>query len=157
MGTSQYGCCQCLCPYCEPQPPLASAGDPLILAGRSGPVSYGVTVFFPLVLVHTRLCVPSNSGVSVSPSPVEVLQSNPTGLQSQILWGLLFPLLGPQAGKPDIGLRTFTSVGELWYNCFPVCGSPTQRVWDLILLRLCPSYHLVVASSLSLDVGCLLW
>ena len=35
--------------------------------------------------VHTTLCVPSKSGLSVSPSPVEVLQSNPTSLQSLIL------------------------------------------------------------------------
>ena len=35
--------------------------------------------------VHTTLCVPSKSGVSVSPSPVEVLQSNSTRLQSLIL------------------------------------------------------------------------
>ena len=34
---------------------------------------------------HTTLCVPSKSGASVSPSPVEVLQSNPTSLQSLIL------------------------------------------------------------------------
>ena len=34
---------------------------------------------------HTTLCVPSKSGVSVSPSPVEVLQSIPTRLQSLIL------------------------------------------------------------------------
>ena len=34
---------------------------------------------------HTTLCVPSKSGVSVSPSPVEVLQSNPTRLQCLIL------------------------------------------------------------------------
>ena len=35
--------------------------------------------------VHTTLCVPSKSGVSVSPCPVEVLRSNPTSLQSLIL------------------------------------------------------------------------
>ena len=34
---------------------------------------------------HTTLCVPSKSGVSVSPSPVEVLQSNPASPQSLIL------------------------------------------------------------------------
>ena len=34
---------------------------------------------------HTTLCVPSKSGVSVSSIPVEVLQSNPTSLQSLIL------------------------------------------------------------------------
>ena len=35
--------------------------------------------------VHTTLCVPSKSGVCVSPSPVKVLQSNPASLQSLIL------------------------------------------------------------------------
>ena len=34
---------------------------------------------------HTILCAPSKIGVSVSPSPVEVLQSIPTKLQSLIL------------------------------------------------------------------------
>ena len=34
-----------------------------------------------------------------------------------------------------------------------VYGSPTWQVWDLILLWLCPSYHLTVGSSLSLDMG----
>ena len=35
--------------------------------------------------VHTSLCVPSMSGVSVSPSPVKGLQSNLSSLQSLIL------------------------------------------------------------------------
>ena len=53
-----------------------------------------------------------------------------------------------------MGVRTFTIVGEfLWYYCSPVCGLPTQQVWDLILLWLCLSYRLTVASPLSLDVG----
>ena len=34
---------------------------------------------------HSTLCVSSKSGVSASPSPVKVLQSNPTSLQSLIL------------------------------------------------------------------------
>ena len=34
---------------------------------------------------------------------------------------------GPQAGEPDMGLRTLTPVEELLqYNCSPVCGSLTQ-------------------------------
>ena len=53
-------------------------------------------------------------------------------------------------------IRTFTTLGELFgHYCSPDGGSPTQRVQDLILLCLCPSYHLVVASSLFLEVGCL--
>ena len=61
--------------------------------------------------------MPSKSGVSVSPSPVEILQSNPASLQSLIIWEILLPVLEPQVGKPDVGLRTFTPVGGLlWYN-----------------------------------------
>ena len=84
---------------------------------------------------HTTLCVPSQSGVSVSPSPVEVLQSNRVSLQCLILWEFLLPLPDPQVEKPDVGFRTFTPVGELlWYKCSPVCESPTQQLWDLVLL-----------------------
>ena len=135
-GASQNFCCQCPCPCGEPQTPPASAGDPPTLAGRSGSVSYGVTAPSPLGPgVHTTLCVPSKSGVSVSPSPVEVLQSNPASLRSLILWEFLLPLLDPQVGKPDVGLRTFTPVGGLlWCNWSPVCESPIQQLWDLILL-----------------------
>ena len=107
---------------------------------------------------HTTLCVPSKSGVSVSPSPVKVLQSNPTSLQSLILQEFLLPSRDLQVGKPDVGLRTFTPVGGLlWHKCSPVCESPTQQLRDLILLLLCPSYCLIAASPLSLDVGYLSW
>ena len=41
----------------------------------------------------------------------------------------------------------------LWYYCSPVCGSPTQWVWNLNLLWLFPSYCLAIAYSLSLDMG----
>ena len=69
-------------------------------------------------------------------------------------WEFPVPLLDLQAGKPDMGLRSFTTVWELLlYYCSPVCGSPNWQVSDLILLWLCPSYHLVMASSLSLDIG----
>ena len=112
-STSQNFCCHCPCPLNEPQPPHASAGDPPTLAGRSGLVSYGVTLFPPGPDVHTTLCVPSKSGVSVSLCPVEVLQSNPASLQSLILWEFLLPLPDPQVGKPDVGLRTFTPVGGI--------------------------------------------
>ena len=63
--------------------------------------------------VRKILFVPFKSGVSVCPSPVKVLQSNPTNLQNQIPWGFLVPLPNPQSGKPDMGLRTFTIVGYL--------------------------------------------
>jgi len=46
----------------------------------------------------------------------------------------------PQGGNPAMRLRIFTTVEELlWYYYFPLCGSPTWWVWDLILSWLCPS------------------
>ena len=76
--------------------------------------------------VHT-MCVLSKCGVSVTPSLVEVLQSNPPSLQSLILWEFLLPLPDPQVGMPDVGLSTFNPVGGLlWYNCSPVCESLTH-------------------------------
>ena len=86
--------------------------------------------------------MPCKSGVSVSHSPVVVLQSSPTGLHSQMLWELLLLMPGTQAGEPDMGLRILTLVGKLLqYNYSPVCGWTTQGVWDLIISRVCPSYH----------------
>ena len=138
-STSQNFCCQCPCPHGETQPSPPSAGDPPTLAGRSCSVSYG-SLLLPLCPdVHTTWCVPSKSGVSVSPSPVEFLQLNPASLQSLILqeFLLLFPDL--QVGNPCVGLRTFTPVGGLlWYKCSPICESPTQQLWDLIFFVITP-------------------
>ena len=58
------------------------------------------------------LCAPYKSEISVFPNPMELLQPNPTGLQSQMLWGLLFPVSDPHTGGPDMGLRTLTPVGN---------------------------------------------
>ena len=61
-------------PHSKPLSTLASTGDPLILAGRSGSVSYGVIAPFPLGPgAYKNLLLPSKSGVSVSPSLMEVL------------------------------------------------------------------------------------
>ena len=89
-----------------------SAGDPPVLAGGSNPGSYEVTAFPLGPGGHKILCVTTESGVSVCPSIVEFLESNPIGLHSQMLWGLLLPMPNPQAREPGVGLRTFTPVGE---------------------------------------------
>ena len=47
MTTCQNCCCQCPSPCSEPQPLPSSTGDPPILAGKSGLVSYEVTTFSP--------------------------------------------------------------------------------------------------------------
>ena len=83
---------------------------------------------------------------SVSPRPVQLLHSSPAGLQSQMFWAPP-PDDRPQAGEPDIGLRTFNLVGKpLQSNYFPVCGLPPNRyrIW-----LYCKSDHPTVL----LDVG----
>ena len=124
-STFQNFCCQCPCVHSEPQLPPASAGDTPTLAGRSGSVSYGVTAPSPWVLMHTLLCVCPPRVESLFP-PVLSKSCNQIPLAFH-LWEFLLPLLDPQLGKPDVGLRTFTPVGGLlWYNCSSVCESPTQ-------------------------------
>ena len=56
-GPSTHCCTQCPQP-CS-RPPSISAGDFWTLAGKSGPVSCGVTAPFSWVLVHKVLSVPS--------------------------------------------------------------------------------------------------
>ena len=82
---------------------------------------------------HKTPCDPSRSEVSVSPSPVELLCSSPTGLQYQILWGHLLPMPYSQAGEADMRFRTLIPVGELLqYSYFPICGPPTHGCGDCL-------------------------
>ena len=100
-----------------------SAGDPPVLAGSFVCVSCGVAAPSLWVLVH----IPGLE--SVSCSPMEGLQSNPTGLQGQSPCGFPVPLLDPQAGKPDVGSKPSQQCERLlWYYCSPVSGFPTQQV-----------------------------
>ena len=83
---------------------------------------------FSQVLVHTRFCLcPPRV---CFPSPVEVLESNLSGLQSQVPWGFSVFLPDAQVGKSVVGPRTFATVQELlWCNCSPVCGSSAQWLY----------------------------
>ena len=134
-STSQNFCCQCPCPLVSHSfpPPLQETLQHQQVSLVQSPMG---SLLLPLGPdACTTLCVPSKSGVSVSLSPFEVLQSNPISLQCLILQEFLLWLPDPQVGKPDVWLRTFTPVGGLlWYKRSPVCGSPTQQLWDLILL-----------------------
>ena len=142
-GGLQEGSCPWVLPRTSAVTVLSlSAGDLLTLAYRSCSVSYGSTAPSPWVLVHTLLCVCPPRACSLcfpqscwSPAIKFHWPSKSNSL------GIPPPLLDPQVWKPDVGLRTFTPVsGLLWYNCPPVCESPTQQLWDLILswLRLSP-------------------
>ena len=68
-STSQNFCCQFPCPHGEPQPLPVSEGDPPTLVGRSGSVSYGVTVpspgsqcahYFVCALQECSVCFPQS-------------------------------------------------------------------------------------------------
>lgn len=60
--------------------------------------------------------------------------------------GLLLLMSGSQAVEPEVDLRTLLSVGEpVIYNYFPIYGSPTWWVRDLIIFQMHLSYLLIVA------------
>ena len=162
MNTPQYLYHQCSCPHSEPQPPSASLGGPPRPSGRSGPGSYEVTAFSLGPSVHETLCVSSKRGVSLSPSPVEFLQSSPTGLQSWMLWGLLLPMPDPQAGEPDVGselsllwenfcdiiILQFVGHPPGWYGIwlYCECAPPTISLWFLLYVFGCRISFLIGSS-----------
>ena len=114
---------------------------------------------FPWVPMRTLLCVCPPRVESLFP-PVLLKSCNQIPLAFKVWFSRNSSshCRTPRVRKPDVGLRIFTLVGGLpWYKCSPVCVSPTQQLWDLILLWLCHFSHLTVASPLSLDVRCLFW
>ena len=65
--------------------------------------------------------------------------------------GIPSPFAGVPGWKPDVGLRTFTTVGQLlWYYCSPVCGLPISGygIWF---------YHDCTASNVLLQFLLWLW
>ena len=81
------------------------------------------------------MCTLQERGSLFPPDLSKSCKQFPLGFKNLILYELLLLLPDPQFGKPDVGLRSFTPVGRLlWYKCSPVCESPTQQLWDLILL-----------------------
>ena len=92
------------------------------------------------------------SGVSVSPSPLEFLQSNPAGLQNQILWGLSSHCQAPRLESLTRGSER-SLLGENCYDIivFQWVTHPAGIGCDFITVH--PSYYLVVTSSLCLDLG----
>ena len=68
-------------------------GCPPRTAVRFDPDSYGDFALGPSA--RESLCAPFKNGVSVSPSPVELLRTSPTGLQCQMVQGLSLPMPDP--------------------------------------------------------------
>ena len=71
------------------------------------------------------LCMPCNSGVSISHSTLALWNVSPTGLQSQMLGGSSFQHEIGGLGSPRWGLDpVLLGVNLLSCNYLPVCGSP---------------------------------
>ena len=130
--TFQDCCCWCPHPCDEPLPTHTSTGDPPTPEDSFGSAFCGVIALFLWVLVHARFClcsprVPSLFSPVLWKSYIQIIMS----------FKIRFPgdfLSLCQTGKTHMGLRTFTTVGELlWYYYSSVCGSPTLWVWNLIL------------------------
>ena len=94
-------------------------------------------LLMPFVLVRDFVSVLQEWSIYF-PRPLELLQLGLLVFKAKCSRGSSSP--DPHAGEPDMGLRTLTSVGEpLPCNYYLVCGSPTWRVWDLIVSWVCHS------------------
>ena len=96
--------------------------------------------------------MPSKTGIFVFPSPVEVLWSNPAGLQHQIPWGFPVPLSGPQARNPG-GVLNIQNSGRTSLVLFYSLWATHLMGMRFDFIVIVPLHHLASASSLSLDVG----
>ena len=75
---------------------------------------------------------PFKSRVSVSHSPLALLDVSLTGYQRQTSRGLVFLVQVPQTGDFDVGLRPLTSEqggGLHGYDIPPTCGLLHQGYW----------------------------
>ena len=145
------------CPHSCSEPRLThtSTEDPPTLTGRFGSVFCRATVPFLWVLVGVCkiLFVPSKTRVSLFPQSCESLIIKfpwPSRSDSLAFHSFFVRSPGWEAwcGVPNLHNSRGTSLelfSSLWVT------HPVD--WDLILSWLCPSYHLAVASSLSMDVG----
>ena len=97
-------------------------------AGRSGPVSCEVTAFTPGAWSAWDLVCALQECCLFLPVLWSFLDDAPLTFKAKCSEGS-----SSWCQIPDVGLRILTPVGEpLWYY-FPVCGSPTWWVCDLIV------------------------
>ena len=111
---------------------------------------------------HETLCAPSKNEVCFLQSwgnpECKVRETHAQALlvlSAKWLWGLLSQFQTPRLRNLMWGLECSCRREHLRYRYFPVCGSP--RGIGLLISQKHSSYHLIVASSLSLGVGYLFW
>ena len=154
-GTFSNSCCQ-LPHSCGEPLPTASTGDPPTLEGSFGSVSCGVTAPFLWVLVHSRLCLCPPRLESLFPwvlwkscdqIPLAFKTRFPRPTDSQ-------SFVGSWDWEAWRGVQNLHNSGRTsLVLLFSSLWLPTWWIWDFIFIVIAPSYHLTVASSLSLDMG----
>ena len=81
------------------------------IAGHLAQSLVGQSSFLLAPGVHKTLSVPPRH---FSPNPMQVLQSNPTGLQGQILWGFSVPLPDHRVSLVVQTVKHLPAVRETW-------------------------------------------
>ena len=114
------GAFQCPRPCGEPLPTHTSTGAPPTLAGSFGSVSCVVTAPLLWVLVWTKFCLCPPWLESLSPPVLwKTYNQIPLALKARFPGDSQSLCWVPQAGNPDLGFRTFTTVWELlWVLLF---------------------------------------
>ena len=69
-------------------------------------------LLLPWLSEYVRFLLSPKSGVSLTYSPLALLNVSPTGLQRQMFWGLIFLAQDRWPGEADVGLRPFPPWGE---------------------------------------------
>ena len=154
-GSSQHCCCQCCAPLASPCWPTSLQETTQHCQGDLARSSMGSLLLslgswsmqsFVCALQESSLCFSQSHGSEI-PLAFKIII---LGDSQSHCW---IPMLG--------SLMQGLEPSQQWENCWcyysPVYGSPTWQVWDWVLSWLCPSYHLVAASSLSLHVGYHFW
>ena len=123
--SSPNGCHQCLCPQGELQLPPTPLGDSPDQQVRLTQAPITASTLDPGAC--ESLCAPFKSTVSTSHSSLGLWRVSPAGLQSQMLWGLVFPVYDPQVMEPNMGSDPSLLGEDLCNGNYPpVCALSTQ-------------------------------
>lgn len=94
-----------------------------------------------------RFCIHPFRVKFVSYSPLALLKISPSGFQSQMFWGLIFPVQDPWAAESQIPQSLGRTSAVVLIPS--ICGSPSQG-FVLTILHFWPPAHFVVVSLLCL-------
>lgn len=123
-----------------------------LMSRDCNPISDEVTAFYSWFLVCTRPYVhPPRVESQFPQSYGNSAIKTPLTLQRQIHRPP--PIVRLPSWGPWHGLRIFIPGERTGQGLFSSLWSPTWHVWDLDFIRLWNFHHLIVAPSLSLDVG----